>query len=272
LTSAVDLGSIAAQEGSGMYEFSGQGVRLAFVDEKPVGFDRGEPILLIHGFASNHAVNWFFPQWVKTLTEDGRRVIALDNRGHGRSEKFYDPSDYSMPKMAEDARALLDYLEIPAADVMGYSMGARITAFLAKAHPERTRSAILGGLGHHLIDGAGLPLGIADAMEAPSLADLVNPTQRMFRSFADATKSDLTALAACIRGARQLISEAEAGQITVPVLVATGTEDDVAGDPHRLAALFPAAQALAILGRDHNRAVGDPIYKNGVLNFLAERP
>lgn len=255
-----------------MLEFSGQGARLAFVDEPAVGFDRGEPILLIHGFASNHAVNWFFPQWVKTLTEDGRRVIALDNRGHGRSQKFYAPADYAIPKMAEDCRRLLDYLDIENADVMGYSMGARIAAFLAKAHPDRARSIILGGLGHHLINGAGLPLGIVDAMEAPSAADLTDPMQLLFRSFAEATGSDLQAMAACIRGIRQHLSEDEARRIDVPVLVAVGTRDEVAGDPHRLAALFPAGEALEIPGRDHNRAVGDPVYKKGVLRFLAQRP
>ncbi len=255
-----------------MLEFSGQGARLAFVDEPAVGFDRGEPILLIHGFASNHAVNWFFPQWVKTLTEDGRRVIALDNRGHGRSHKFYAPADYAIPKMAEDCRRLLDYLDIANADIMGYSMGARIAAFLAKAHPDRARSIVLGGLGHHLIDGAGLPLGIADAMAAPSAADITDPMQLLFRSFAEATGSDLKAMAACIRGIRQHLGEDEARRIDVPVLVAVGTRDEVAGDPHRLAALFPAGEALEIPGRDHNRAVGDPVYKNGVLRFLAQRP
>ncbi|ACK49057.1 alpha/beta hydrolase fold protein [Methylocella silvestris BL2] len=255
-----------------MLDFADGSARLAFVDEPPVGHDRNEPIILIHGFASNHAVNWFFPQWVKTLTEDGRRVVAFDNRGHGRSQKFYSPEDYAVPKMAEDCRRLLDHLGIETADIMGYSMGARIAAFFAKAHPERARSIILGGLGHHLIDGAGLPLGIADAMEAPSVNDLMTPNQRLFRNFAEATKSDLKAMAACIRGARQLISEAEARQIKTPVLVATGSEDDVAGDPKQLAAIFPNGQALDIKGRDHNRAVGDPIFKKGVLAFLAERP
>lgn len=255
-----------------MLEFTGQGVRLAYIDEPPVGIDRGEPILLIHGFASSHAVNWVFPQWVKTLTEDGRRVIAFDNRGHGRSQKFYAPADYAMPKMAEDCRRLLDYLDIETADVMGYSLGGRIGAFLAKADPARARSLILGGIGHHLVDGAGLSPGIADAMEAHSLADLTDPMQRTFRMFAEATKSDLEALAACIRGGRQPLPEAEARRIDVPVLVAVGTADDVAGDPHRLAALFPAGEALAIPGRDHNRAVGDPAYKKGVLAFLGRRP
>jgi pimeloyl-ACP methyl ester carboxylesterase len=255
-----------------MYEFSSQNIRLAFIDEPPTHGDRGEPVLLIHGFASTHAVNWVFPHWVKTLNAAGRRVIALDNRGHGRSQKLYEPDAYHTELMAEDARALLDHLGIERADVMGYSMGARITAFLAKLHPSRVRSAVLGGLGSHLVDGFGLPQGIADAMEAPSAADLTNPMQIMFRSFAEATKSDLKALAACARGFRQLLTEDEAGRINVPALVAVGSKDDVAGDPHRLAAMLPAARALEIPGRDHNRAVGDKLYKQGVIEFFEERP
>jgi pimeloyl-ACP methyl ester carboxylesterase len=255
-----------------LLEFSADGVRLAFIDEKPAAADRGEPILLVHGFGSNHAVNWVFPQWVKTLTEDGRRVIAFDNRGHGRSQKFYAPAEYAITEMAEDCRRLLDHLGLARVAIMGYSLGARIAAFFAKAHPQRARSIVLGGLGHHLVDGSGVSLGIADAMEAPSLAHLTDPDQRMFRSFAEATKSDLKALAACIRGGRALLSEEEAARIAMPVLVAIGTEDHVAGDPHRLAALFPTGEALDIPRRDHNRAVGDPVYKKGVLDFLRRRP
>jgi pimeloyl-ACP methyl ester carboxylesterase len=255
-----------------MREFSNQGVRLAFIDEHPAPGARGEPILLIHGFASTHAVNWVFPQWVKTLTGAGRRVIAFDNRGHGRSEKLYDPADYTMQKMAEDARALLDHLHIETVDVMGYSMGARIAAFFAKAHSHRLRSMILGGLGYHHVDRGVLPRNIPEAMEAPSLESLTDPMQRLFRSFAEATKSDLKALAACVRGARQMMSETELGEITLPVLIAAGTKDDVAGDPHKLAALFRAARAVDIPGRDHNRAVGDKVYKDSVLEFLEQRP
>jgi len=255
-----------------MQEFHSSGVRIAYIDEPPVGDDRGEPILLIHGFASNHAINWVNPGWVRTLTQAGRRVIALDNRGHGRSEKLYDPEAYATPIMADDACALMDHLGLQRIDVMGYSMGARITAFLALRHPKRVRSAVLGGLGHHLVAGVGLPMGIADAMEAPSLAELDDPMQRMFRAFAEATKSDLAALAACIRGTRQTLTEDEVGRIRCPVLVAIGTKDDVAGDAHRLAAMFPAARALDIPGRDHNLAVGDRVYKQGVLESLEARP
>jgi pimeloyl-ACP methyl ester carboxylesterase len=255
-----------------MFEMLDHGVRLAFIDERPASFDRGEPILLIHGFASTHAVNWVFPQWVKTLTGAGRRVIAFDIRGHGRSQKFYEPTAYAVPKMAEDARALLDHLRIERADVMGYSLGARIAAFFAKAHPHRVCAMILGGIGLNLVDHQGLPHAITEAMEAPSLASLADPAQRMFRSFAEATKSDLRALAACAKGARQALSEAELGQIDIPVLIAAGTKDNIGGNPHALAALFRQARAVDIPGRDHNRAVGDKVYKDSVLEFLERRP
>jgi pimeloyl-ACP methyl ester carboxylesterase len=249
-----------------MTSFKNGDVEIAYFDE-----GQGEPIVLVHGFASTKEVNWVNPGWVRTLTGAGRRAIALDNRGHGQSSKLYDPAAYHSAIMAEDVRALLDHLKIERADVMGYSMGARITAFLALNHPARVRSAILGGLGIKLVDGVGLPETVANAMEAPSLDDITDPTSRMFRSFAQQTKSDLRALAACIRGTRQALSREQVATISVPVLVAVGTDDTVAGDAHKLAALIPGARALDITGRDHMMAVGDKTYKTGVLEFLNQR-
>src|SRR5262245_10804358 len=137
-------------------------VELVYLDE-----GAGEPVVLVHGFASNAAVNWVHPGWVATLTRAGRRAIALDLRGHGASTKLYDPAAYHSAVMAQDVGALIDHLGLPNADVMGYSMGARIAAFLALAQPQRVRGLILGGLGSHLVDGVGLPMTIADALEAP---------------------------------------------------------------------------------------------------------
>ncbi len=249
-----------------MASFANGGVEIAYLDEGD-----GDPIVLVHGFASTKEVNWVHPGWVATLTRDGRRVIALDNRGHGASGKPYDPSAYHSATMADDVRALLDHLNIERADVMGYSMGARITAFLAVKHPGRVRSAILGGLGIRLVDGVGLPESIADALEAPSLDNVRDPTGRVFRIFADQTKSDLRALAACIRGSRQTMDRTEVAAIRVPVLVAVGTKDQVAGSAQDLAALIPGARALNIPDRDHMLAVGDRVYKAGVIDFLNQR-
>jgi pimeloyl-ACP methyl ester carboxylesterase len=242
-------------------------VEIAFLDE-----GEGEPIVLVHGFASNAAVNWVQPGWFAFLKDAGRRVIALDNRGHGASTKLYDPAAYHSALMAGDVHALLDHLDLGRADVMGYSMGARITAFLALQNPQRVRSAIFGGLGSRLIDGTGVPDDVAQALEAPSLAAVSDPRARMFRNFAEQTKSDLRALAACMRGSSQTLTPAEVATIQVPALVALGTKDVIGGSAPELATLLPAGQALEIPGRDHMTAVGDKVFKQGVLSFLAERP
>ncbi|MDO8878732.1 MAG: alpha/beta hydrolase [Pseudolabrys sp.] len=250
-----------------MPSFKSGDVEISYIDE-----GTGDPVVLVHGFASNKEVNWVSTAWVTTLTQAGRRVIALDNRGHGQSGKLYDPAAYHTDKMADDVRALLDHLKIGRADVMGYSMGARITAYLTVTHPERVRSAVLGGLGIKLVSGVGLPESIAHALEAPNPDSITDPTGRVFRAFAQQTKSDLKALAACIRGSRQVLSPEQVGAIGIPVLVAVGTKDNVAGSPQELAALIPGAEALDIPDRDHMLAVGDKVYKSGVLAFLDRRP
>jgi pimeloyl-ACP methyl ester carboxylesterase len=240
-------------------------VEIAYLDQ-----GEGEPIILVHGFASNKEVNWVQPGWMSPLTRAGRRVIALDNRGHGQSTKLYSPDDYHTLLMAQDVLALIDHLGLPRADIMGYSMGARICAFLALHQPGRVRTAILGGLGIRLVDGDSLPENtIAAALEAPSLDQVTDPVGRMFRSFAEQTKSDLRALAACIRGSRQTLTRSEVQSIRLPVLVAVGSKDAVAGSAAELAALLPDGQALDITGRDHMLAVGDKVFKAGVLDFLA---
>lgn len=250
-----------------MRTFRHDGVEIAFLDE-----GKGEPVVLVHGFASNAAVNWVQPGWVTTLTRAGYRAVALDNRGHGQSGKLYDPAAYHSALMAEDVRALMDHLGLPRADVIGYSMGSRITAFLALAHPARVRSAVLGGLGIRLVEGAGLPENIAEALEALSADAVTDPNVRGFRLFAEQTRSDLKALAACIRGSRQVLAREQAATIQQPVLVAVGSKDEIAGSPHELAALLPNGRALEIPGRDHMLAVGDRVFKDGVLDFLASRP
>ncbi|HET9689295.1 MAG TPA: alpha/beta hydrolase [Pseudolabrys sp.] len=249
-----------------MSRFRNGDVEIAYLDE-----GQGQPIVLVHGFASTKEVNWVHPGWVTTLARAGRRVIALDNRGHGASSKLYDPAIYHSATMADDVRALLDHLNIERADVMGYSMGARITAFLVLSHSARVRSAIFGGLGIRLVEGVGLPESIADALEALSLDDVRDPTGRTFRIFAEQTKSDLRALAACIRGSRQTLSASQVASIRVPVLVAVGTKDQVAGSARELAALIPGARALDIPDRDHMLAVGDKVLKAGVIDFLNQR-
>ena len=252
----------------GVQTFDSDGVRLAFIDE-----GEGDPVLLIHGFASSVRTNWIEPGWVSLLTSRGFRVVAFDNRGHGESEKLYDRALYSAPLMAEDARRLMDHLAIRPRRRHGLLDGrahhgvprAQISRARAQRHLRRTRRQHGAADGRHRARSR-------NALEAASIDDVKNPTARTFRAFAEKTGSDLKALAACIRGSREPITREMVASLTCPVLVATGTEDVIGGSAEELASLIPGAEALPIPRRDHMLAVGDRVYKEGVLAFLQRRP
>lgn len=245
--------------------FNSDGVEVAFYEE-----GEGQPIVLIHGFASSAKTNWIETGWVKTLVDAGHHVIAIDNRGHGRSGKLYDPGAYTASILASDAANLINHLEIGPAAVMGYSMGARITAFLSIANPELVRVAIFAGLAENIIKGIADGEDIALGLEAASLDEVTKPQPRAFRIFAEHTGGDLNALAACMRASRQTLSESELAGIRCPVLVAAGTDDDIAGRIEPMVEALTFGEALPIPGRDHMRAVGDKVYKRGVLRFLQQ--
>ncbi|ODT72358.1 MAG: alpha/beta hydrolase [Pelagibacterium sp. SCN 63-23] len=246
-----------------MPHFTSSGLSLAYEVH-----GEGAPVLCVHGFASSGKVNWIDTGWVETLTEAGYQAITLDNRGHGHSDKPHDPEFYYPSQMAEDAIALLDHLGIDRAAVLGYSMGARIAAFMAFAHTERIAAAIFGGMGTNLIKGLSDGNDIIAGLRAPALSDLTHPTARQFRIFADHTGSDREALAACMETSRQPMARADVRRIDVPVLVAVGEADDMAGPPDALAELLPQGESVLIPKRDHMRATGDKVFKTAALEFL----
>ena len=231
---------------------------------------QGRPVLLIHGFASNHRVNWVGTGWVDALVKAGHQVIAMDVRGHGQSQKFYDTAMYLAPDMAGDAVALIDHLGLEAVDVIGYSMGARLAAFMAINHKPHVRRAVFGGLAAGMVRGVGAPGPVAAALEAPTIDDVPDSAARTFRAFAEQTKSDLKALAACMRSVRVKITEEALATIVCPVLVAAGTRDPIAGPIDVLTDLIPGSRGLPLEGKDHMTAVGAKEFKAGVLTFLAD--
>lgn len=247
-----------------MPSFQSNGITLAYEVH-----GEGKPVLCVHGFASSGLVNWVQTGWVETLTGAGYQAITIDNRGHGASEKLYDPEAYYPHLMAGDAVALLDELGIGKAAVLGYSMGARIAAFMAYQMPERVTCAIFGGMGMNLINGLTDSNDIITGLTAPSRETLTHPTARQFRIFAEHTGADRQALAACMETSRQPMAKADVRRIEVPVLVAVGEEDEMAGSPETLAGLLPKGEAFVIPRRDHMRATGDPKFKQAALAFLA---
>jgi pimeloyl-ACP methyl ester carboxylesterase len=229
----------------------------------------GDPVLLIHGFASSGKVNWIDTGWVATLTEAGYQAITIDNRGHGGSRKLYDPQLYFAHDMARDAVHLLDHLGIARAPVIGYSMGARIAAFMALGHPERVSAAVWGGIGRNLMTGLEDSEEIISALTAESLSEVRGRTGRTFRIFADHTGADRAALAACMVSSREPMSEAQIRAIDVPVLIAVGSEDEMATAPSVVTALLQQGEEVIIQRRDHMRATGDPQFKAAALEFLS---
>lgn len=237
--------------------------KIAYLDE-----GEGNVILLIHGFASNANTNWVNVGWTQFLIENGYRVISIDNRGHGESQKFYAQDDYLLEKMADDASALLTHLKITKAHVMGYSMGARISATLASRNPEMVDKLIIAGNGYNMIEGGFDSSEIYDGLMAEKDEDVTTKIGTDFRYFAKATKSDLKALAACIMGGRSYIAKALFENLKPETMVIVGSEDTVASNGEKLASIIPNGHFKPIPKRNHMNAVGDQVYKQEVLDFL----
>lgn len=263
-------------EGPAMTQFAtaSDNVRLAY---ETVG--GGEPIMLVHGFGSSRVQNWRDTGWYKTLNDAGYGVTAMDCRGHGESDKPHTTPGYGHDEMAGDVIAVMDAAGLSSPFVMGYSMGGFITIQLMIKHPQRVKKLIVGGVGASYLDIAEnsrdrvadpkVRNQIADAMLVEDPATIANPTARAFRAFADQAGKDRLSLAACMRApTKNLPREVLAGSKR-PVLVVCGERDELTGGPDALAAAFADGRAVTVPRRDHMTAVGDKVYKETVLQFLA---
>jgi pimeloyl-ACP methyl ester carboxylesterase len=248
-----------------MPEFDSDGVRLQYYLEGP---EDGPPTVLVHGFCSNFQVNWVGSRWVETLTRAGRRVIGLDNRGHGRSEKPHDPAAYG-PKMVEDVVNLLDHLSLERVDYVGYSMGSQIGLRLLVAHPERVRLAVAGGIGMNVTTPWSAGEAVARRLRGDESEQ--SPAAVLFYNFAVAVPgNDLEALACCISARSAPLTEQQLAAIETPVLVAVGGADPIARDARGLAELLPHSEYFEVPGRDHTTAVPSRTIKERALEFLED--
>lgn len=229
----------------------------------------GVPIVLVHGFGASRAITWANTNWYQTLSRAGRRLIAIDCRGHGQSGKPYDVPFYEEGRMAADILAVLDALGFAQADIMGYSMGGYLAIRVMSDTPQRARRVVLAGVGakyfHHSRDRAEV---IAQGLLTPDPATIVDPEAIAFRTFCERAGNDLVALAACIRRSRRVIEPHELAQISHSVLVVCGEQDDTSGPAEPLAREFANGRAVIVPRRNHHSTVGDRVYKDAVLEFL----
>jgi pimeloyl-ACP methyl ester carboxylesterase len=231
----------------------------------------GNPVLFVHGFASNYKVNWGNTGWINTFIKRGRQVVALDLRGHGKSAKPMAPSDYHPLLMGGDALRLMDHLGIERADLIGYSMGAWISSHLMIAFPERLSAVVLGGIGDTFLATSDRSERIAGALTTTFSDAMTDPFLKAVRNFSELVGNDARALAACARGV-YATGIPEFGRATLPVLIITGALDDVAGQPDRLTGLIPGAEKKIVPACDHLTALTRQAVKEEVLRFLDRHP
>jgi len=226
----------------------------------------GPTVVLLHGFAADARLNWSAPGVTAALVAAGRRVVAPDARGHGRSAKPHDAAAYAGDTMAHDVTALADQLGLDRFDLVGYSMGALVAQRVAVLEP-RVRSLVLGGIGGHVLLAAALDREEIAAVLRRGPGRTASPTARAFRAFARRTGADPEALAASQEAGRPALDRIH--EIRVPTLVVAGAADRLAGDPAVLAARIPGARSAVVPG-DHLTAVRSPELARALVAFLAE--
>lgn len=227
----------------------------------------GNPVFLVHGFASNYKINWENTGWTQALITRSRQVVTLDLRGHGKSGKPLSPSDYSPGHMGRDIIHLMDHLEMERADLIGYSMGAWISSHLMIASPERLNAVVLGGFGDNLLTFRDRAERMAGALTTPFPDAITQPFLKTVREFSRLVGNDTRALVACTRGV-YAAEIPEFSRTRRPVLIITGALDDVAGPFDRIKKLLPGAEKKIVPACDHLTALTRQAVKDEVFQFL----
>jgi pimeloyl-ACP methyl ester carboxylesterase len=245
-------------------DFDSDGVRLHYEVHGP---EQGPPVVVVHGFASDYRLNWVGTRWQEALTTAGFRVIGLDCRGHGHSDKPHDSAAYGIGIMGRDVTRLMDHIQVPSAGYLGYSMGARIGLQVVMDSPTRVNRAVLGGIGAS--GSIRSAHAIAQAFLRGEPTD--DPIAETFYRFASARPSnDLVALAACISGLQPQWDQAKVSSIQTPILIVAGDRDELAPDAPELVELISSSRLVTIQGRDHMGAVPAREFKQAAIEFLSE--
>lgn len=230
---------------------------------------QGPPIVLVHGFASSFERDWRRTGWVDFLVNEGRQVVGLDCRGHGKSGKPHSPEAYAGNQIPDDVLAVMDTVGVDRADIMGYSMGALVTLNLLARRPGRFASAVVGG--------TGLPRPSTDpqhreklaaALEAADAATISDPAVLRFRQSVERRGNDLLALAAFQRSGRTQADPAELRRLQLPLLVVVGANDEMVASAGQLAEVVSGAELVTLAGDDHRSALASRRYKQAVARFL----
>ena len=234
--------------------FDSDGVRLRYLSG-----GNGDTVVLLHGFSGSAEGLYLRPGTFDALADAGYRVIALDQRGHGNSEKPHDPDAYGR-EMVEDVRRLLDHLDVDQAHLAGYSMGAKVAATFLVEYPDRVRSIVLGGYGWPWL----------------STRRTIDEANEQMRNRDVLPGNDLQALAAVSVGMYDLTPAADDLRSNeVPAIAIIGDRDEAVPeeDQETLAATMANLEVIIIPGTHAGRdgAPYKPIYVEKILAFLGRQ-
>lgn len=222
---------------------------------------QGPGLVLLHGWSGNSRL-WEAFGWTRHL--EGRRLLALDLRGHGASAKPHEPEAYRMEALAGDVLALLDATGLDEADLFGYSLGALMALWTAVLEPGRVRSLVMGGVNDQPQEWVAQGQALRGKGPMTAGADAS-------RDFARLTPgNDLEALAALLEAGPCPPPREQLAVFGGEARVVAGTEDDQFGAARRIAECLPGGRFVPIEGTDHNATFGDQRFMEAVLAFLEE--
>jgi len=264
VTSLSERRVVVAAAPAPKYVIGADDIRIATYD---VGDPLAPVVVAVHGFASSAEVNWFATGWVRELIRAGRRVIAIDQRGHGRSDKPHHGDDYSMERLVEDLHRVLDNYLLDEVGLVGYSLGARVGWHAALGTEDRITRAVLGGIPD------GLPLTRFRIDEARAFIENdVLVTDRVTNAYLEMASrkpsNDLRALIALVEGMQDGLQPDPDRPPVQPVLFATGSEDAILERSMRLAAATPRGEFFEIPGRNHFNAPTSRSFRDRAVQFL----
>jgi pimeloyl-ACP methyl ester carboxylesterase len=245
--------------------FDSNGVRIRYIEQ-----GSGPPVVLLHGFSGSLDTGWVETGVLPKLATD-YRVIALDYRGHGQSDKPHDPKSYGI-QMGQDVVRLLDHLNIARAHIVGHSMGAGITAKLLTTNPDRFLTATLSGSAGRQRwtpeDAAaaeveavefeqGIPFRSVILRTAPT--DRPKPTDEQIQAQSQQrlARNDRLAMAAVVRSrGEQTFSAEQMTTVQVPTLGLIGSADANLAAMQQLPSVLPTLKVVVIEGATHGGALG----------------
>lgn len=277
LLTLVALYAAARYRVEGEY-FHANGVTIHYVDE---GDPLGTPVVLIHGYAANIDLNWRYPGVRDYFTERGYRVIAIDLRGHGLSDKPHARDRYGIA-MVEDVVRLMDHVGLSRAHVVGYSMGGMITLKLLEKHPDRLITATVGGAGwfekntpfvkslHALEDSLDNGHGYGPLLRVLHPDSPLPKVQDYVTSYGMNFINDETAMRAMLPGMLDwFVSEAALHSNEVPLLVICGTDDPLNVGARNIDGVASHTEVVYIDGGDHSSTVMKAAFRERIREHVA---